>query len=713
VTIAPTRLTSRLTSRILPVIAVGYIIAMLAFTVMGALDIGNYKDEWIHTQRLQNFLDHGMYVPRLVETWTGNFFPDGGNPYAYSPIFAIVGHVFAVLAGAETWSTVSQSIEAYQARHIAVVFFSVIGLVATGWAVTIATRSKRWGIYAAALLVSLPIWTGTAMFNVKDAPEAAGYMLLTAGFIALTWLGPTPTMTRRVLGWLAIVAGTVVSVGIRPGIWPGVAIAFVGVGILIAWLGTEPGQRVRTTATRLGLVGFAIAAGYAVLALVYPYLFGNPLFFAINSFRASSDFPHETYVLFDGELNGMPPRWYYLPKLLLAQLPELMIVIIVGTSLFAGWILVKKLRNRRDNSFDAVIPALGFALVQSAAFPIAAILLDATVYGGIRQFLFIIPALVVIGTIGLFLLTQYLSARNAIRSTRIVAGVVAASVTLTTFSATQMYPYVSDYFNPTNVARGIDNRWDVDRWRMGFWETYNQLPVEAQERCINTGGVDRPCWDLEHLLIRKPSTPMSGTNPVPLRANEKIQIGWMREVSSNCRIVGGISRPYLWTSISLDTVRACDFEVDPYTSEPRAGTVQNRRWWKNHTAWGWANSSIGTNGVVSLPRHSASLGFGLTEQMLTSDVRISVSLSLVPRDEKSPLFVNLFANDVLGATVKVRDDSRRNVTFTVPSETVMSLDVDSLFVAFTVVDGSGDRVASGIYVESISVEPILPSSNRS
>jgi hypothetical protein len=551
------------------------------------------------------------------------------------------------------------------------------------------------------------------MFNVKDTPEAAGYMLLTAGFIALTWLGPTPTTAQRVLGWLAVAAGTVISVGVRPGIWPGIALAVAGVGILVAWLGSEPRRRIRTTVLRLGLVVSAIAAGYAVLALVYPYLFGNPLLFAFNSFKASSDFPHETYVLFDGELNGMPPRWYYLPKLLLAQLPEVMIVMIVGTSLFAGWLLVKKIRNRHDTSLDHVIPALGFTLVHAAAFPIAAILLNATIYGGIRQFLFIIPALVVIGTIGLFLITRYLSTRKAIRSTRLVAGLMVFSVSLTTFSATQMYPYVSDYFNPTNVARGIDNRWDVDRWRMGFWETYNQLPIEAQERCLNTGGVDRPCWDLDQLLIRKPTTPISGTAEIPLRANESIQIGWMREVSSNCRIVGGISRPYLWTSISLDTVRACDYEVNTYTPEPRGGTVQNRRWWKNHTAWGWANSSLGSNGVVSLPRQSASVGFGLTEQMLTSDVQIHVSLSLVPRDEKFPLFVNVFANDVLGTTVKLRDDERRDLTFTVSSKTLTSLDVDSLFVAFTVVDGSGDRVASGINVHSISVRPIRNQPNPS
>lgn len=695
----------RFSTHILPWLAVGYIVSMLVFTVLGAMDIGNYKDEWIHTQRLQNFLDHGLYVPKVAETLSGNIVPSGGNMYAYSPIFAIVGHVFAVVLGAETWSTVSQSVEAYHARHFAVVFFSIIGLVATAWAVNLATRSWRWGIYAAALLASIPIWTGSAMFNVKDSPEAAGYTLLTAGFIAISWLGATPSIARRVLGWAAIAIGTVISMGIRPGIWPGIAIAVVGLGVLVAWLGPADKGRITAALKRLALATSAVAVGYLILAMVYPYLFGNPVTFALNSFTASSDFPHRTTVLVDGEITGMPPRWHYLPKWVLAQLPEFMIVLVGGTTIFAMWLVIAKLRQRSYAKFDDVIPTLGFALVQAAAFPVAAILLNATIYGGIRQFLFIIPAFAIVGTVGLFLLLDYLRGREKIRTLRTIAVVVVGSVALTTYSAVNMFPYVGDYFNPTTVARGIDGRWDVDRWRMGFWETYNQLPVRAQERCINTGGVDRECWDLDQLLIGKPVTPISGTSDIELRANEKIQIGWMREVSANCRMVGGISRPYLWTTISLDTVRACDFEVDVYSSEPRVASDDNRKWWKNHTAWGWENSSLGTGSVVSVPFSSPSLGFGLTETMLTSNVRVNLELSLLPRDEKAPLFVEVKANDSVFANLKLRNNSRQDLVFTVPSEIVTSLDVDSLFVEFTVTDGLGNRVASTVTVHSISLEP--------
>ena len=82
----------------------------------------------------------------------------------------------------------------------------VIGLAAGGLAAVVATgrmlmRTWSWGLVAGAVLVAIPVWTGHAMFNVKDVPVAIGYAVFTCGLVLGAARSPSRTRDRRPWPW--------------------------------------------------------------------------------------------------------------------------------------------------------------------------------------------------------------------------------------------------------------------------------------------------------------------------------------------------------------------------------------------------------------------------------------------------------------------------------------------------------------------------------
>ena len=75
---------------------------------------------------------------------------------------------------------------------------------------------------AVAGLASIPVWSGHAMMNIKDIPVAAGYALVTWGLVRVLVVG-RERWSRLAATSVLLVAGTVLAVGTRPGIWPGIA----------------------------------------------------------------------------------------------------------------------------------------------------------------------------------------------------------------------------------------------------------------------------------------------------------------------------------------------------------------------------------------------------------------------------------------------------------------------------------------------------------
>ena len=236
----------------------------------------------------------------------------------------------------------------------------------------------------------------------------------------------------------------------------------------------------RPAGARLGrfvlLLLLLLLLAYAVMALVWPWSVADPL----NPLRAlayfSRFFEQPWSELFGGELilvTDMPRR--YVPTLLALQLPEIFSALAtagaVGALIAAG---------RRD-----VAPnrrAMLLLVVLAALLPIAiTILARPAMYNGVRHFVFVLPALAVLGGLAGARLTEVLPQRG--RLAPITAALVfAASVALPVTEMVRLHPYEYTYFN--RLAGGVRTareRYMLDYWGLSFKQASRGLAAKLAE----------------------------------------------------------------------------------------------------------------------------------------------------------------------------------------------------------------------------------------
>jgi hypothetical protein len=531
-----------------------YLAGMTVFTFAGVGRLSYYGDEILHVEKIQTFLLYGIYSIPAADAGDFDISTAPRHPYSYGPLFTLIGHVVAVLSGAETWGVISMSDAAFNARHITVVAFSLIGVFAAGWGVSLVTRSRVWGVATSALLMSIPIWTGSALFNVKDIPIAAGFTLFTSACIAMTLPADWISRRLRIGALVAMYGGTLILWGVRPGTWPAVFIGFLAM-LLINLRFTnfaQPWQSVKTLVAPV----LALAASYLTMLVIYPKAFINPLYLLYRSFKETASFPHGTVILTDGDRLSTPPPWYYLPKWIAAQLPELLVVLLVVASIAAIWLVLSRLFRSATTERDFALPAIVFIFAQFAAFPLAAIVLKSTIYGGLRQFTFIVPALAMLIMIVLYLATTTPAVMRLAWLRPTVTVLLVASATMATVAQVQLFPYQSNYFNPTTVARGIDGRWDMLARKLSYGELYSELSSEQRTACSAS------CPELETFPKSFTANPADGVEP--LADGYSVRFPGSRTTSRPIPpcgpVIASVTRPYLWTEITISEAYLCPIE---------------------------------------------------------------------------------------------------------------------------------------------------------
>ena len=183
------------------------------------------------------------------------------------------------------------------------------------------------------------------------------------------------------------------------------------------------------------------------------------------------------------QANQLP--WQYLPTWFLISLPEFyFVVLLVGIALAVKSVRGAKFSvQRRDEAIQ-----IGF-LVFAFLFPIAvAILTGATLYDGMRHFLFVLPVLTVLAGISF---VRFLRS-SAIRPYKqVVAGLVVGSLALTLVDMIQLHPYEYVFFNRL-IAGGLPKaagRFETDYWGNSYkegleWVTKNYYPVTSRKHSV-------------------------------------------------------------------------------------------------------------------------------------------------------------------------------------------------------------------------------------
>lgn len=445
-------------ARIADRLAYAVLAAAAAAALVAFRDFGLGWDDYAHAEygELMRALYASGLSDRRALSWV--------NLYRYGGGFDLAA---ALLAKVSPFT-------AFETRRLAGAIVGLVGL-AIVWRIGRRLGGPLAGLLALILLAACPLYVGHAFINAKDAPFAVAMALLLLALVRAIEEYPRPR------------APTVVLVGLGAGLALGTrimgALAAVPLLAALALLVVIDVRRhgARAAATAVG--GFllrllpALALGYAVMALVWPWGVAEPL----NPFRAltyfSRFFEEPWDELFGGALikvTDMPRS--YLPTLLALKLPDLFML------LATGGILGASIGAWRDDVAPRRRAAL-LLVVLAAGLPVViAIALRPALYNGVRHFLFVIPPLAVLGGLAGAWLYGWLRTRGTGPA---LAGIVAfaAGIGAPTAEMVRLHPFEYTYFNRmAGSVAGARGRYMLDYWGLSLKQASQGLTAQIAAR---------------------------------------------------------------------------------------------------------------------------------------------------------------------------------------------------------------------------------------
>lgn len=546
----------------------------IAITFVGAYQIGITWDERTNMRSLQVFFDQGW---NITEDALINGEPDPNylwGIYVYGPVSLLFTHALAVLAGAEDWAQIQYTSQAYAIRHVGGAIIGLLGIAAASLTVRVITGSWRWAVVGAAALASIPLWTGNSMMNIKDGPVASGYTIATLGIVLLMRSDYLSRRSVRSAALAAIYGGAFLAAGTRAA--AGVPIVGSVVGATVIWwlvqrrTGQSEGSPVptksalRLASRRLLEAAFALTATYLTLVLLYPNVWKNPFTLFYQGVVVSAKFPFDEPIMFAGSWVNQPVPWSYLPGWFAAQLP--LLVVVVGTFFIIAWLwqAIRATFQPASTSMVTSIVTSTPVVLQAVMLPLIAIALQATVYNGVRQFLFVVPAAAMAAVLGLwFALTQVTKVSTSRAWSTAIWIAAALGLVVPTAAQLALFPYTYAYYNAATALAPIDGNWPTDYWRASSNELMRRLPAEGPESCAyeqGRNGTLMPCSDQP---MFKPYLDERGTKALP-QALETGQYWLLREnqgvtaIPDGCVLHTVIARRLFWQKITLGQIMLCD-----------------------------------------------------------------------------------------------------------------------------------------------------------
>jgi hypothetical protein len=207
----------------------------------------------------------------------------------------------------------------------------------------------------------------------------------------------------------------------------------------------------------IGIIGFTSMLSMIVL---WPYVFVDPVAHLITAIEVMSHYPWNGTVLYQGIVfqPTQLPSSYVPVWLVIGSPPILILLAVLGFGLFCAHCL----RTRR------IDPKVG-TVVLAFLVPFATLLaLHPVLYDGLRQFLFLIPPLILLAAWGLVRAVTSLKARP-----ELVFRLAAAALVLVTLASylfvihdmVALSPYEYIYFSPiAGGLPGVASKYDTDYW---------------------------------------------------------------------------------------------------------------------------------------------------------------------------------------------------------------------------------------------------------
>ncbi|MEY3983024.1 MAG: hypothetical protein RL160_581 [Bacteroidota bacterium] len=338
--------------------------------------------------------------------------------------------------------------EVFETRHI---FNSLFGFLAIFFSALIIRRlsgSWKYGFLGMLALFLTPRFLGEAFNNPKDIPFAAGYIM--ALYYMIRCFSSTKMHASHALG-LILGIGLAISVRVGGLLLLPITVMYAGLQY-IQTIGLQQFLALRWTHfwTHVKPVLIVLVLGYTAGVLPWPYALESPLEHPFKVLSEFSNYATSLRQLYEGKLYDsdlLPSR--YLARYLFITMP---LFTLIGLLAF----LVLQLLNWKSFKLDV------FLLLFAALFPIVYIYIQkSNVYGGLRQILFTIPPMVVLGVYGFSLLEQKL--RNMKYAGMAVPAGAGLMLLLPASFVARNHPLEYIYFNElSGGVKGAYGKYEMD-----------------------------------------------------------------------------------------------------------------------------------------------------------------------------------------------------------------------------------------------------------
>jgi hypothetical protein len=365
-------------------------------------------------------------------------------------------------------------LELFETRRLVGAIVGVVGLAVT-WRLARRIAGPLAGLATLLLLALCPTFYGHMFMNPKDAPFAVAMIILMLGLVRLA--EEYPALSPRTI--LIVGLGAGLSIGSR--ILGGLAVVYALIGFVPLLAEEVRLQGVREATRRLAHVVYVLipglVLGYLVMGLIWPWSIiepGNPLR-ALTYFSHFFEKPWKE--MFDGALVSVPDMpWSYLPTLFALQLPEVLLVLMIGA-------VIGTLAMLPHRDVPARRKTILLMLTLAATLPLLiAMVKRPALYNGIRHFVFVIPPMTVLGGIAFAWIMNRL--RENHRSLQPVAlALFCFGLLMSLGEMIRLHPYQYSHFNYlAGTVRSADTRFMLDYWGLALKQASDGLREQLIER---------------------------------------------------------------------------------------------------------------------------------------------------------------------------------------------------------------------------------------
>jgi hypothetical protein len=227
----------------------------------------------------------------------------------------------------------------------------------------------------------------------------------------------------------------------------------------------------------------ALLLAYAIMGLLWPWSVLSPLNPLRAAFYFDKFFEKPWKELYEGRLIAVPDMpASYLPHLILLKLPLIMSALAAAGTIAS---LIAILRRDTEGKRRAAL----LVLLLAAFLPIViALVTRPALYNGIRQFLFSVPPLAVLGGLAAGGLLKRAAAHGRAAVTAAVA-VFAAGLSIPVYGMAELHPYEYVYFNAlAGGVRGAQGQYMLDYWGLAFKQAADALRAKLAGAQPPAGG---------------------------------------------------------------------------------------------------------------------------------------------------------------------------------------------------------------------------------